>query len=187
VRSTNIEYLASAPAAVRTRMLAADKLDPGAAAVVGRLFAIIAKRGEPIAAPSRASFDSAAKSESTLATLLRALETFAPEVCLASGRDARAAWYAKRPRSGAPRRRGRAPLSPTAPESWPIEWALLYPGLLKAPIRESSKRRYVDSINRLVAILPSDVDLDWSRYMAVSLFTVFSERGDNPRTIRTYL
>jgi hypothetical protein len=45
-----------------------------------------------------------------------------------------------------------------APDSWPVEWALLYPCLRDAPIRESSRRRYVDSVNQLAAILPEDVD-----------------------------
>src|SRR5688572_17505894 len=90
--------LAPAPAGVRARMLAADRLQPGAAAVVGRFFGILAQRGEPFAAPSRAAFDAAAGSEATLATLLRALAAHAPQVCLAGGREARKAWYARRPR-----------------------------------------------------------------------------------------
>src|SRR5690606_5371348 len=139
------QHLVVVPTRIRARMLAADRLEPGAAAVVGRFFAILAQRGEPVAAPSRASFNAAAASEPTLATLLRTLQAHAPEVCLAAGRDARKAWYRKRPKSGTPRRRGRAPLPPQAPASWPIEWALLYPRLLAAPIKETSRRRYVDS------------------------------------------
>ncbi len=102
-------HLAPAPAAVRSSMLAADLLDAGAAAVVGRFFGILKRRGEPLDAPSRATFDLAATSESTLGTLLRALERHAPQVCLAGGREARKAWYALRPEKGTPRRRGRAP------------------------------------------------------------------------------
>lgn len=181
------QQLAPAPTAVRARMLAADRLEPGAAAVVGRFFVVLAQRGEPVAAPSRASFDAAAGSEATLATLLRTLVAHAPEVCLAAGRDARRAWYTRRPKSGAPRRRGRAPLPPQAPVSWPVEWARLYPRLLTAPIRETSRRRYVDSVNQLAAILPPDVAPDWSRYMACSLFEALANRGENPRTIGTYI
>jgi hypothetical protein len=168
-------------------MLAADRLEPGAAAVVGRFFTVLKERGEPIAAPSRCSFDAAAGSEATLATLLRTLQAHAPEVCLAAGREARKAWYAKRPKAGPLRRRGRAPLPPTAPEAWPVEWALLYPRLLAAPIRETSRRRYVDSVNQLAAILPPDVEPDWSRYMSSALFEALVARGENPRTIGTYL
>jgi hypothetical protein len=78
-------------------------------------------------------------------------------------------------------------LFPDAPPSWPIEWALLYPRLLRAPITESSRRRYVDSVNRLAAVLPADAAPDWSRYMACALLEALVERGENPRTIRTYL
>jgi hypothetical protein len=55
--------------------------------VVGRFFEILKRRGEPLDAPSRATFDLAATSESTLATLIRALERHAPQVCLAGGRE----------------------------------------------------------------------------------------------------
>ena len=168
-------------------MLAADRLEPGAAAAVGRFFAALKQRGEPIAAPSRASFDAAAESEPTLATLLRALEAHAPEVCMAGGREARKAWYARRPKAATPRRRGRAPLPPVAPATWPVEWALLYPQLLRAPIEESSRRRYVDSVNQLAALFSPEIEPDWSRYMAVSLFEVLVERGEHPRMIATYL
>ena len=167
-------------------MLVADRLKPGAAAAVGRFFAILKQRGEPVAAPSRASFDAAAGSEATLATLLSTLDAYAPEVCLAGGREARKTWYGRRPKAGIPRRRGRAPLPPVAPGSWPIEWALLYPQLLRAPIKESSRRRYVDSVNQLAAILSPEIAPDWSRYMACSLFEAVVDRGENPRIVATY-
>ena len=180
-------HLAPAPPAVRSSMLAADLLDAGAAAVVGRFFEILKRRGEPLDAPSRATFDLAATSESTLATLIRALERHAPQVCLAGGREARKAWYALRPEKGTPRRRGRAPLPPQAPDSWPVEWALLYPGLLRAPIKESSRRRHVDSVNRLAAILPADAEPDWSRFTACALLQALAADGVNARTAKTCL
>jgi hypothetical protein len=79
------------------------------------------------------------------------------------------------------------PLPPQAPDSWPVEWAMLYPRLLQAPIRESSRRRYVDSINQLAAVLPAEVEPDWSRFMGCSLFEALVDRGEHPRTIGTYL
>jgi hypothetical protein len=187
VKRTIEQQLAPVPAGIRARMLAAERIEPGAAAVVGRFFAGLAQRGEPIAAPSRASFDAAAASEATLATLIRTLQKYAPEVCLAGGREARKAWYSKRPRAGVPRRRGRAPLPTQAPVSWPVEWAMLYPKLLQAPIRESSRRRYVDSINQLAAVLSAEVAPDWSRFMACALFEALVDRGEHPRTIANYL
>lgn len=187
MKPTIEQQLATVPAGIQARMLAAERLEPGAAAVVGRFFGTLAERGEPIAAPSRASFDAAAASEPTLATLIRTLQAHAPEVCLAGAREARKAWYAERPKTGVPRRRGRAPLPPQAPESWPVEWAMLYPRLLRAPIRESSRRRYVDSINQLADILPAGVEPDWSRFMACSLFEALVDRGEHPRTVANYL
>lgn len=187
MKPTIERQLAPVPAGIRARMLTAERLEPGAAAVVGRFFGMLAQRGEPIAAPSRASFDAVAASEATLATLIRTLQAYAPEICLAGAREARKAWYRKRPKAGAPRRRGRAPLPPQAPVSWPVEWAMLYPRLLQAPIRESSRRRYVDSVNQLAAILAAEVEPDWSRFMACSLFEALVDRGEHPRTIANYL
>lgn len=189
-RLSPVEHLAPAPGKVRARMLADSAgLEPGAAAVVGRFCRIVAERGEPIAAPSRASFDLAAKSEPTLGTLLRALATFAPEVCLAGGREARASWYARRPRNDVePRRKGPAPLAVSAPSSWPAEWACRYPGLMAAPIRETSRRRYIASICRCADTLAAtDALPDWSRYMAYALYETWEEAGLRPKTIAGYL
>jgi hypothetical protein len=70
--------LAPAPAPVRDRMLAdAANLKPGAAAAVGRFFAILKRHGEQNDQPSRISFDLAATSEPTLQALLTALERYA--------------------------------------------------------------------------------------------------------------
>jgi len=179
--------LASAPRDVRASMLAAETLAPGAAAVVGRFFAAVAAHGESIDAPSRRSFDAAAASEPTLATLLRALAAHAPRVCLAGGREARAVWYARRRQADPPRRRGPAPLPAAPPEAWPVEWARLYPALRAAPIQESSRRRCVNSVSRIVALLPMDLDLDWSRFTACSLFEALLEAGLHPITAGNYL
>lgn len=187
--ATLAEYLGPAPRDVRARMLAdADNLRPGVAAVVGRFFRIIAERGEPVAAPSRESFDVAATSEPTLGTLLRALTAYAPQVCLAGGREARRAWYARRKKAGRPRRKGPAPVPSAAPSTWPTEWASRYPGLLVAPIEETSRRRYVASISRCADALPwTNCRPDWSRWFAYCLLEVFEEEGLRPRTIASYL
>jgi hypothetical protein len=189
-RLSPAEHLAPAPAKVRARMLAdAAALAPGAAAATGRFFRILGERGEPIAAPSRASFDLAATSEATLGTLLRALERYAPDVCLAGGREARSGWYARRVRTNAePRQTGPAPLFASAPTSWPLEWARLYPSLMAARIRDTSRRRYVASICRCAeALADTDADPDWSRYTAYSLLEAWEEEGLRPATIAGYL
>lgn len=181
--------LAAVPKPVRTRMLAdADRLLPGAAAVVGRFFAVLAARHEPPDAPSRACFDAAAASEPTLRTLLVSLEAYAPEINLAGGREARKAWYARRPSNRPKRRTGLAPIPQTAPENWPAEWAALYPALVLAPIRETSLRRHIASINRCAdALGGSDAAPDWSRYSAFCLLEAFEQAGHRPATISSYL
>jgi hypothetical protein len=188
MRPSPANLLAPAPAGVRASMLAAPRLEPGAAAVVGRFFAVLAERGEPVAAPSRAAFDAAAASEPTLATLLRALAAHAPQVGLAGGRDARKAWYARRPKPGPARRRGPTPPPAVAPSAWPIEWALLYPALLRAPVQETTRRRYLASVDRLAAVLPTtDAAPDWSRYMACSLLEALLDLGTDATTVGNYL
>jgi len=129
-------------------------LEPGAAAVLGRFFATLADRGERLDAPSRATFETVARSESTFATLLRALERHVPEVGTAAARALRAEWYARRPGRAGGRRRG--PVGPPAhaPAHWPPEWRVHYPALLAAPVRPSTIRRHVASLDRLAQLLP---------------------------------
>jgi hypothetical protein len=76
-----------------------------------------------------------------------------------------------------------------APSTWPTEWASRYPGLLVAPIEETSRRRYVASISRCADALPSTEcsSPDWSRWFAYCLLEVFEEEGLRPRTIASYL
>ena len=63
MRSRPEDHLAPAPVAVRRLMLEErTALEPGAAAVVGRFFAAVARRGESIHAPSAACFEEAAAS-----------------------------------------------------------------------------------------------------------------------------
>jgi len=128
-------------------MLAAQgDLEPGAAAVVGRFFAAVDARCEPHDAPSVASFRAAARSESTLGKLLRALARYAPDISTAAGRALRKEWY--RSRGGTASRRAEA--GPCGPDiaDWPPAWQALYPALKAAPIKESTKKRYLASIAR---------------------------------------
>lgn len=181
--------LEGVPAGVKERMLSAPRLPSGAAAIVVRFFQQLKARGEPVDAPSRETFDAAAASESSLGLLLRMLEAFAPEVCLAAGREARRAWYERRPRSGrARRRRGPAALPTRAPDHWPAGWAILYPALLRAPMRESSLRRQVASISRCAGLLPSDLrEPCWTRWDAWRLSEALESPDRRPATIAGYL
>ena len=80
-RLTENEHLAAAPAAVRRAMLdPKETLAPGSAAVVGRFFQALKALGNPFDSPSAQVFTTAAKSESTLATRLRAVSKYAPMV-----------------------------------------------------------------------------------------------------------
>jgi len=110
------ELLAPLSPHIGNRLLDDDiTLEPGAAAVLGRFFAVLTDRGERLDTPSRAAFELAAKSESTLATLLRALARHVPEVGTAAARELRAEWYARRPGRSGGRRRGRAAPAAHAP------------------------------------------------------------------------
>jgi hypothetical protein len=165
-----------------------DNLLPGAAAVVGRFFRTLAEHGEHWTAPSQASFDAAAKSEPTLHTLLKTLEVHAPGVALGAGREARRAWYARRPKKGTPRRKGPSPLPEEAPREWPDSWRALYPGLRTAQIKPSSKRRYVASLNRLSEVLErTDALPEPGFYMAWCCYEELAGQGIKARTIGGYL
>lgn len=188
-RPTIDTLLAPAPAAVRASMIAAaDTLRPGAAAVVGRFFAVLAERGEHWTAPSRASFDAAAQSEATLHTLIKTLESFAPQVVLSPGREARKAWYARRPKPGARRRKGAAPIAATAPAHWPQPWRDLYPGLRDARISPSSIRRYIASINRCAeALHGTDAPPDLGFYSVWCVFESLRDADLKHGTIASYI
>ena len=191
--------LAAAPVEVRERMLhARAELPAGAITVTNRFFTILAERGEHVSAPASDTFEKACQSESTLALLLRVLSKYAPEVCLADGRELRRAYYRQR---GAGDDRGRADdngkrkprgdKSRTQPRTWPNQWLDLLPGLLAAPVTDSSIDRHVASINRCAAMLPHLVCpprlgwlLAWELGRALQ---EHSERGTNLTTAANYI
>ncbi|WP_340110343.1 hypothetical protein [Pikeienuella sp. HZG-20] len=184
------EHLAAAPAAVRRAMIESRAdLEPGAAAVTGRFFAVVKDRHEPTEAPGAGSFRAAAASESTLATLLRTLIRYAPDVSTAAAREVRAEWYARRPRS-APKG-GRPARSECAlVASWPGSWRAMYPALRQARIKESSRTRYIDSISRCAQIVRRGAaDERLTFYTAWRLSEAFRAGGTKikPITIANYL
>lgn len=82
-----LQALAAIPPAVRAEMVRhADEVRPGAADALQRFYAAIRRLKASAICPPRACYDLAAKSEPTLATLLRALERFAPGMNLSEGR-----------------------------------------------------------------------------------------------------
>lgn len=179
--------LAAAPPEVRSRMLAqASRLEPGAAAVVGRFFAVIGERREPIDAPTRASFDIAARSEPTLGTLLRTLGRYAPEVGLAGGREAKKAWYGRRPKPPAkprPAKRDRLAI-------WPAAWHP-YLAQIEALRDEKSSQtvaKYLYWLDRCadgVSALGIEPRID--RWLAHNLLRHFRAAGLREITCKNYL
>lgn len=188
-RPTPAEFLAPLPPGIRNRLLGEEtRLEPGAAAVLGRFFAALAERRERLDAPSRTPFEMAAKSESTLATLLRTLERHVPEVGTAAARALRAEWYARRPGRAGGRRRGRPGPPATAPAAWPPEWRAHYPALLAAPVRPSTIRRHVASLDRLAQLLPGlRATPELTFHLAYCLSEALRAEGVAEITIGNYL
>lgn len=151
------QHLVPLPPQMRQSMVAGrSDLEPGAAAVAGRFFRIVAARREPIAAPSAQSFREAAGSEPTFRTLLRTLAKHAPMVSTAAALPVKAEWVAKRPKSAQPAKRKRARINGATPidiRSWPESWQVYYVGLEKARIKPSSLRRYRASIHRCAQLV----------------------------------
>ncbi|MGJ8573369.1 MAG: hypothetical protein ACSHXI_22010 [Hoeflea sp.] len=189
-RRTIEEHLAPVPASIRRDMLEnRNNLAPGAAAVIGRFFAIVKKRHEPIEAPGAESFRAAASSESTLGTLLRALDRYAPDVSTAAARQVRAEWYSRR--SGkTPDQSQSAPSEDALIASWPPSWQAMYPFLRQARIKGSSRKRYVASISRCAQIVNAGgAEECLTFYTAYCLGEAFKAgEGDiRPVTIANYL
>ena len=177
------------PGRIRTEMMAnPGEVRPGAVDAVQRFFTELRTRRAPFDCPPRACFDAAARSEPTLATLLRTLERFAPEMCLAEGRAARQAWY--RRRGGA---RHAAPQSPTGgpagpPAAWPPAWRPAHAALVASGCKPSTAKRYVDSLNRCAAELAAlGIAPEVDRFRALLLGETYARQGLSPRTVRNYL
>ena len=200
-RLTVEEHLAAAPAAVRRAMLEdRANLEPGAAAVVGRLYRAVRDRREPEQAPSAASFWAAAASEPTFRTLLRALVRYAPAVSTASAVEVKREWVARRP--PAPRRKpGRRSTArkaqPIDVATWPATWRSYHPALERAAIKASSLKRYEASINRCAQLVAaSKAGEEFGFVTAHNLAQAFAaerrrhakrERRVGPITIANYL
>lgn len=182
-----VEAARSIPLPVRLAILARpEAVRPGAIPALARFFAALKQLKTPPAVAPAAAFRKAAATESTLATLLGGLETFAPQVCLAEGRDLRRAFYRKRSGGGA-RPRGPAPLPAAAPAGWPTAWQAGYAALVADCRKASVARSFVARLNRcaeeLAALeLPPDLD----RFTMILLGRRFGETLA-PRTVANYV
>lgn len=193
-RLTAKEHLAAAPAVVRRAMLDPEvNLAPGVAAVIGRFFQALKDVGDPFDSLSALVFTAAAKSESTLATLLRALGRYAPMVSTAAGRDLRRAYYTQRTGNTGPSGQARTAIASSlpsaAPSTWPLEWQLMYLGLrTSSSLKPSSLKRHFASIDRCASILvETDADGALTFYTAYCLAERFREIGIKHRTVAGYL
>ena len=171
-RATMDEYLASAPRQVRQSMIAnSHTLEAGAAAAVGRFFALVAARHEPLAAPSARSFREAAASESVFRMLLRTLSAHAPMVSTAAALSVKAEWVALRPRPK-PVVNSESLDGQTAAaidtRTWPASWQIHYRGLEAAGIKPSSLRRYRASIHRCAQLVGQGIATE-----ALNFFTAY--------------
>ncbi|SDF03009.1 hypothetical protein SAMN04488105_111121 [Salipiger thiooxidans] len=182
-RKTIEEHLAPAPTAIR-RLLLEDRhdLEPGAAAVVGRLFASVHKHRVSISMPPAQCFREAAQSESTFRTLLRALSRHAPHVCTAEAVEVSDEWYARR---RPPPKTAESPLREEG-QQWPDRWREHLNALQKAKIKESSRQRYIASVDRCVeAVSEGRATADFGFITAMDLEDAFLNHPDADRRIKT--
>ena len=152
-----LKRLANVPAEIRNSLMRTrPDLPNGAITVIQRFFETLTEQGEHISSPSGSAFEQCCGSEATLGLLLRVLETHAPQVNLAAGRDLRRTHYRRRPGgSEHPARRCKSVNSAgTNPRGWPQAWLDLLPGLRAAPIADTSINRYIASVNRCADLLP---------------------------------
>lgn len=143
--------LKDAPAAVRRAMRDdAGTLAPGAAHVTGRFWSAVRARKASLSMPCADAYRDAAASEATFRALLRALATYAPHVCTAPARAVSDEWYARRPK---PAGLGRKPAPAHSGQSWPAAWRRMKPALDAAPIKPSTRKRYLASVDRCAAVV----------------------------------
>lgn len=142
------EYLAYVPNRLRRDMLDdRENLPAGGAAVIERLFTSMATRGEHVSMPSARSFREAASSEPTFRLLLRVLARYAPWISTSAAADVKAEWVSRpkpKPKKGA---------TISTKPGWPSSWEAMRPALERTPIRASSRKRYIASIDRCAEIV----------------------------------
>lgn len=183
--------LKDAPAAVRRAMTEdAPRLAPGAAHVMGRFWTTVREGKGNLSMPAAEAYRSAAASESTFRCLLRALSTYAPHVCTAPAREVSDEWYALRRASG----RNEAKIAKTPVEaSWPEAWKCMKSALDAAPIKASSRKRYIASVDRCAAVVSEGLASDLHGFVAACelseafLFHPDEERRVKPVTAANYI
>lgn len=183
--------LKDAPAAVRRAMIGDEPcLAPGAAHVMGRFWTAARARKSNPSMPGAEIYRSAAASESTFRCLLRALSTYAPYVCTAPAREVSDEWYALRRNSG---RNEVANAKTPVEASWPEAWKGMKSALDAAPIKASSRKRYIASVDRCAAVVSEGLASDRHGFVAACelseafLFHPDPERRVKPVTAANYI
>src|SRR6056297_3526679 len=183
MRSDLKAVLKNAPAAVRRAMVEdAPNLAPGAAHVMGRFWSAVRERKSNSSMPGAEVYRSAAASESTFRCLLRALAAYAPHVSTAHARVVSDEWYARRPKAVA---RVAQTLERPVGAKWPVSWQRMKPGLDAAPIRTTTLKRYIASIDRCAAVVAEGLASKTHGFVAACEFSeAFLFHPDKSRRVK---
>lgn len=183
--------LKDAPAAVRRAMIEdAGNLAPGAAHVMGRFWTVVRAGKGNVSMPSAAVYRAVARSEATFRCLLRTLSVYAPHISTAPARVVSDEWYALRPKA-APR--VASPAKTPVGANWPVSWQGMKPALDAAPIKSSTRKRYIASIDRCAAVVAEGLALEAHGFIAACelseafLFHPDEERRVKPVTAANYI
>lgn len=183
--------LKDAPAAVRRAMIEDEpNLAPGAAHVMSRFWSAVRERKSNPSMPGAEVYRSAAASESTFRCLLRALATYAPQVSTAPARLVSDEWYARR-------RKSPVRVAPTAgtpvEANWPDSWRRMKSELDAAPIKLSTRKRYIASIDRCASVVAEGLASHTHGFVAACelaeafLFHPDEDRRVKPVTAANYI
>ncbi|WP_417809111.1 hypothetical protein [Thioclava sp.] len=175
--------LRDAPAAVRRAMIDdAPSLAPGAAHVMGRFWSAVRARKDNLSMPAADAYRDAAASESSFRCLLRALSVYAPHVSTAPAKLVSDEWYARRSKSAATTA---PPVEKTVAAAWPEAWLLMKPGLDAARIKNSTRKRYLASIDRCATVVAENLaSAQFGFIAACDLSEAFVFHPDKDRRVK---
>ncbi len=175
--------LKDAPAAVRQAMIEdAPNLAPGAAHVMGRFWSALRAGKGNLAMPTAEVYRAAATSESTFRCLLRALAAYAPHVSTAPARLVSDEWYARRRK---PAKRITPKSKNPVGASWPKSWRRMKTQLDAAPIRSSTRKRYIASIDRCATVVAEGLASEQHGFVvACELSEAFLFHPDETRRVK---
>lgn len=183
--------LRDAPAAVRRAMIDdAPSLAPGAAHVMGRFWSAVRARKGNLSMPAADAYRDAAASESSFRCLLRALSVYAPHVSTAPAKLVSDEWYARRSKSAAT---NAPPVEKAVAVAWPEAWLLMKPGLDAARIKNSTRKRYLASIDRCATVVAESLASEQFGFIAACdlseafLFHPDKDRRVKPVTAANYI